>query len=169
MRLEKWLSSWPRLSNAVYWLRTHTYNRYHIVDIREAEPENPDGYRWGWLDRDHVLLLAAFTVLRQFVEREKPCDGGQPREGAEQWEVDAIARQKANHDEIMALYRWWTVERFAEYAAWEKARDSAYDTYCASREDEALREVWMALENAEHARDDEMLHRLVAVRHAMWT
>jgi hypothetical protein len=163
------LSRWPRLSRISYWLRTHTYNRYHLIDIRDAEPENPNGYRWGWLDRNHVLLLTAFTVLRQFVEREKPYDGGQPREGAEQWEIDAITRQKASHDEIMALYRWWTVERFAEYGAWEKARDVAYDAYCSNRNNEALCTAWIALENSEHARDDEMLHRLVAIRHAMWT
>lgn len=101
-----WLRRWPRLSNALYWLRTHTKDRYHIVDLRQAEPENSNGYRWGWLDRDRALLLACFTVLRQFVEREEPWDPGPPRAEAAECEIAAIARQKATYDEVMALYSW---------------------------------------------------------------
>lgn len=43
----KWLSSWPRVSDIFYWIRTHTKDRYHILNLKEAEPENKDGYRWG--------------------------------------------------------------------------------------------------------------------------
>jgi len=59
------------VENVPYWIRTHTYNRYHIIDIRQ--PKNSPGqyhYRWGWLDRSQVLPLAMFNILQDFVENE---------------------------------------------------------------------------------------------------
>src|SRR5580692_4221700 len=52
------------LSTAKYWLRTHTINRYHMIDIRTPE------YDWGWIDRDYAILAANFNILKEFVEKE---------------------------------------------------------------------------------------------------
>ena len=69
------MSRWPRVSDIFYWIRTHTKDRYHILNLKEAEPENRDGYRWGWLDRSEVLLISSFLVLRMFVEQEGKSPG----------------------------------------------------------------------------------------------
>src|SRR3990167_9471713 len=48
-----------------YWIRCHTYNRYHIIDIRCKD------YKWGWIDQDHKMFLACFKCLEDYVEGEK--------------------------------------------------------------------------------------------------
>lgn len=98
-------------------------------------------------------------MLREFVELEKPWDPT-PSDDAEEWIRESVKSQKAAYDEIMLLYRWWTKDRFAEYAAWEKARDAAYEAHNADYENEGLRLTWLTIEEAEHTRDDEMLLRL---------
>lgn len=114
-----------------YWLRTHTVDRYHLVDMRC--PRN--GYRWGWLDRSEGMLFAAFAILVDFVDREYP--------GYVDWEHSDEMR--AQRDEVMALYRWWTVERKSERDADDGTTDVVDD------------------------KDDEMLLRLVKVRGILWT
>lgn len=136
-----WFRRWPRIENALYWLRTHTYNRYHILDLSRSEPENKEGYRWGWLDRDRLLMLACFKVLRDFVELEKPWPVADyiaevEAKGDPNGELESLRSQQAKYEEVMLLYRWWTRDRFAEKAEWER---------------------------------HEMLRRLVAVRHYLWT
>lgn len=162
-----WLASWPKLSHAWYWFRTHTYNKYHLLDIRRAEPENVEGYRWGWCDRDHLLLLSSFLILRDFVEKEKPqrpdvseCDES---------EKEAIIDQQSAHDEIMALYNWWVKDRFAEHAAFEKAIDEAHERWRANSSDRELAQKMFDADDAERKRDDEMLLRLLKIRHHLWT
>src|SRR5689334_19524995 len=39
------------LNRFLYWVRSHTYNRYHFLDLRQAKGSN-DEYRWGWIDAD---------------------------------------------------------------------------------------------------------------------
>jgi hypothetical protein len=62
---------WHRLSDVPYWLRTHIYNRYHIINVKQPKG-SPDqySYDWGWIDRSHVLPLAMFNILCDFVENE---------------------------------------------------------------------------------------------------
>lgn len=168
-----WFARWPRVSNALYWLRTHTYNRYHLLDIRQAEPENPDGYRWGWIDRDRVLMLACFKVLRDFVELEKPWPVADylaevEAKGDPNGEAESLRLQHERYVETMALYNWWTRDRFAERAEWERRRDEAYKRWKAEPTDENGK-AWTDIETTENDRDDEMLRRLIAIRHYLWT
>ena len=58
----------------------------------------------GWCDKDEILLHAAFQLLVDFVEQEKP---GQIID----WETDEL--HKKAWKEIMSLYRWWKKERAA--------------------------------------------------------
>lgn len=172
--MHRFFFSWPRLSRAGYWLRTHTYNRYHVVDLRRAEPENPCGYRWGWIERNHALLLAAFTVLRDFVELEEPWDCGKALAAAEAnpdraAEVETLREQKAVYDEIMTLYRWWTVDRHAEKREHGAAAEAARLRYEADNSDITSRNIWLYADDWWSRREDEMLCRLVAVRHHLWT
>jgi hypothetical protein len=168
-----WMNHWPRLSQAWYWIRTHTYNRYHLLDLRRAEPENPDGYRWGWIDRDRMLLIASFKILRDFVEKEKPwpvADIIAKREvdGDPNGELPSLRRQQERFSEVMALYEWWIAGRFIERAAWQKASDALQLAWKQSGA-QADADAWIAHVQTENAREDEMLARLLAVRHYLWT
>ena len=86
------------LSNIPYWLRTHTYNRYHIINLKSPA----HGYNWGWIDRDRALLLANFKILSDFVEKELP-------HGMVSEESDDPTAQswRAAFQEMIALYNWW--------------------------------------------------------------
>jgi hypothetical protein len=86
------------LSKAWYWLRTHTYNRYHIINLKC--PEN--GYNWGWIDPDAKMLFACFNILVDFVENELVQD-----------HIDWMADEAHSHAivEIHELYTWWKYDR----------------------------------------------------------
>lgn len=145
-----WVNRRSELSEAYYWLRTHTVHRYHIIDIR-----GEDGYAWGWIDRDHAMLLACFKLLRDFVERENPTVGlggveAYEHEGMCDGEREMIANQVAREKEVRAIYTWWTQDRERERA--EHDDDRAIGGYDWS-----------------FNRDQEMLLRLMAVRGSLWT
>lgn len=77
-----------------YWIRTHTYNRYHIINIKTK-----DIYEWGWIDQDHKIFLACFKCLEYFVEQEKGLNCHID------WDWDETHREV--HREIQFLYDWW--------------------------------------------------------------
>jgi hypothetical protein len=89
---------WGFFSNLWYWLRCHTFDKYHLVDIRTPE------YRWGWMDRCDGVLYACFALLVDFVEKE----GGLPVESEDLlW---AAAGREAQ-----LLYAWWKWQRAEEH------------------------------------------------------
>jgi hypothetical protein len=91
------------LENFFYWIRTHTYNRYHMLNLKS--PQNR--YEWGWLDRDQAIVFACFNILKAYVEREMSQISYYAP--ATEWcpEYDRRDEEK----EIMELYDWWTVGR----------------------------------------------------------
>ncbi len=110
---------WSHLETAKYWLRTHTYNRYHMLDLR-----NPF-YDWGWVDCDNQILYASFNILKSYVEAEMTTID---------WEWDEPHQEVGA--EIRALYDWWTVERKAEHDALTNKYD--YDAEEAFAEKDQL-------------------------------
>lgn len=172
-RVWEFVSRWPRVSNVLYWLRTHTYNRYHILDLRDAEPENPHGYRWGWIDRCQGIVLANFLVLREFVKQEKPWDCSKAiaraeEEGDPNGELPCLRHQQKSYEECMALYRWWTADRFAEYELFEAAEEAAREAYDRDDSEEQRDLYWLAA-TAQDDREGEMLRRLIDLRGYLWT
>lgn len=158
------LIKWPIVSNAIYWLRTHTYNRYHILNLGKAEPENPDGYRWGWEESSDLLLLANFKILRDFVEQSEPS----PFLPTSDEDIPYTESQNAKYNECMALYKWWIKERFAEYERFDKEHDIAYFAFKANRSEENEK-VWLNAGQARWNRDQEMLHRLINIRSYLYS
>lgn len=148
------LWDWFRGTKPIYWLRTHTINRYHIVDIRSKY----DDYKWGWVDRDHVMLLACFKILCDFVEKEMY--------GHVDWSWGPTCNARA---EIMALYKYWTVERPAAERAVREAGEKSWEARKNGQSDDALAEARHALSEAFDIAEDAALMRLMAVRRYMWT
>jgi hypothetical protein len=60
-----------RIKDIPYWIRTHTVDKYHLVDIRQPK-DSPDqyAYRWGFIDASESMTLAVFKVFCEFFEKE---------------------------------------------------------------------------------------------------
>jgi len=131
----------------------------------------------GWHDKDNVLLHAAFQLLVDFVEQEKP-------DKIVDWSFDEPHRQAWK--EIKSLYKWWKETQparrsplddkklkspplrfkkipgseFSEMVEPDKKKYAAY--YRALKEDARLEQKW-------YEEDQRNLHRLVEVRPFLWT
>ena len=126
-----------------------------------------------WYDRDIILLHAAFQILVDFIEREKPDE-------IINWEHDEPTRHVWS--EITQLYKWWKEERpnrrdpleevayppEEEFAISEDGkmvfpdREKYPEYYAALNRSHKLEEEW-------HEEDQRNLHRLVEVRPHLWT
>ena len=93
------------IREALYWLRTHTYNRYHMLDCRSEQ----NGYKWGWQDLCQQILFANMNILKLYVEKEADRIDWQSDPG------HATAR-----GEMEVIYQWWM-----------KGRKLAHDDYDA--------------------------------------
>lgn len=131
----------------------------------------------GWHDQDAILLHAAFQVLMDFVERERP-------EAVTDWNATKDHKQAWN--EIRSLYTWWKekrparrsplddkklvrprlrLRRIPDSESSEMVRPSpekyaAY--YRALKAHSRLEEKWFA-------EDQRNLHRLIEIRGFLWT
>lgn len=131
----------------------------------------------GWHDKDEVLLHAAFQLLTDFVEQEKP-------EETIDWNADELHRNAWK--EIRSLYKWWKDIRparisplddeelaspplefkkipgseFCEMVEPDKEEYAEY--YRALEEDGRLEAQW-------EEEDQRNLHRLIDIRGFLWT
>ena len=131
----------------------------------------------GWHDKDEVLLHAAFQLLADFVEGERP-------EKIVDWDFDE--QHKVAWAEITSLYKWWTKTRpkrrsplddkklkrppfkfkkipgsdMRELVTPDKKKYAAY--YQALEEHARLENEW-------YEEDQRNLHRLIDVRGFLWT
>lgn len=173
-----------------YWLRTHTINRYHLVDCRS--PQN--GYNWGWCDISERILYASMNMLVDFVEKEKAFD-------FLNWDFDECHQQAAK--EIKEIYYWWKSGRKQEHDAANKFADDhkvyneddcgyfkenffkelqpgetgynskeklySWNPPEPTPEAKKNREIWGKLEDDLEAKDQEMLEKLIKLRRYLWT
>jgi hypothetical protein len=131
----------------------------------------------GWHDKDNVLLHAAFQLLADFVEQEKP-------DKIVDWSFDEPHWQAWK--EITSLYKWWKEIRparrsplddkklkspplkFRKIPGSELGKIVELDRkkyavyYRALKEDARLEQKWFE-------EDQRNLHRLVEVRPFLWT
>ena len=150
------LKLWKFFRNAPYWLRTHTINKYHLVDARCAR----NGYAWGWIDRSDLFLYANFAILTDFVEKEYP--------GFVDWDYNEAS--KANKTEFLALYNWWKTGRKEEHDEVNRLPEPS-SGYVLQPGVNKIR-IHVNLADALDAldkKDNEMLRRLIAIRGVLWT
>ena len=196
-RIRRWAEGWHRwpfrhISKALYWLRTHTYNRYHMLDMRNKV----NGYKWGWYDRSELILFANMALLRDFIEKEKAFDCHIDWSSA----AEALeARGKENDDgcgasrdahaaakkEMLTIYDWWTKGRAEELKKEDELLEAAYpnpmefesipgSSMFKLKDDETpelrkLRDQCHIMEEELEKKDEEMMIRLIKVRGYMWT
>ncbi len=157
------------ISHAWYWLRTHTINRYHIVDCRSEH------YKWGWMDRDWLMFCACFNILVKFVEKESPQVGiAKPMDPDDIWDdSEMLLHQWESDVEIRALYDWWTKHRAAEH----KLADELYSRNISGDgtnawfgiDPDPKADEWKNVYEVLERKDDEMLERLMKIRKHLWT
>jgi hypothetical protein len=129
--------------------------------------------RGQWYDRDEILLHAAFQILVDFMEQERPGE-------IIDWEHDPLHSNAWR--ELTQLYRWWKEERpyrrdplddvphppeeeyvFAEdHRLIFPDREKYPEYYEAMRKSTDLEVEWLE-------EDQRQLHRLIEVRPFMWT
>ena len=178
-----------------YWIRCHTYNRYHILDMSDKT----NGWDWGWQEPDSQLLYASMAIMVKHVENKYAVDEKSlPYESDHQLFLIKEAIDKEDHQlvseeqtqaELLTIYKWWKYERAADL----KLQDEAMDAHCAkypikrlvekvteegtfykwadeqSPEQKAEMTMIYNWENDLYQKDTDMLQRLVAIRARLWT
>ena len=141
------------VEDAIRWVRAHTTRRRHVLDLRNQ------WYRYGWCDKDVLMLYAAFALLKDFVEKEKAF------ERIEWDDREHGGESYGAYSELKELYDWWTILRAQDLKAFEELFEAvSRDTWSADN--------FAICDQAEKSladKDDEMLLRLVKIRRRMWT
>jgi hypothetical protein len=128
-----------------------------------------------YYDRDTILLEAAFQVLVDFIEKEKP---------GEVIEWSATKHDAHAWSEMQSLYKWWKEERPARvdpilddklvsppfdfktneegHSVWNPDKEKYAEFWKACDESSRLETLW-------NEEDQKNLHRLIDIRRYMWT
>ena len=131
----------------------------------------------GWSDKDNVMLHAAFQLLIDFVEKERP---------GERMDWSASPEFKHAWKEILSLYRWWTQTRPARKGPlhdktlrkppirWKKVprsncRQLIHYNKTKYPEYRKAQAKQSRLEKEWEEEDQRNLHRLVDIRGFLWT
>ena len=126
-----------------------------------------------WYDRDTLLLHAAFQVLTDFIEQEKPDE-------IVDWQHDELHRNAWS--EISQLCRWWKEERPNRHDPLDDVVSPPDEEFVISEggrpifpDREKYPEYYAAmhksseLENEWYEEDQRNLHRLIEIRPFLWT
>ncbi len=131
----------------------------------------------GWHDKDEILLHAAFQILTNFVEEEKPGE-------VIVWTSDGL--HKKAWKEIQSLYKWWTDTRPARTSPINDKKLKTPPFKFKKIPGTDLREMVQPDKNeyaeyyralSKHAKletkwleeDQKNLHRLIGIRGFLWT
>lgn len=155
------------VKDAWYWIRCHTYNKYHMLDLRQPK-KNPLSYRFGRIDSDTKMVYAVFNIINIFVADELP-HAYIPSEEDVARDPHLII-QRNNYLEVKAIHYWWNVQRIRE----EEAEQKLLYAWSLSRKVDApeTKQLWDELGKMEAANKeklDEMLLKAVKVRGCLWT
>src|SRR6266404_6183803 len=168
---------------AFYYIRVHTYNRYHIVNLKLRNHRVCD---WGWIDADHKILIACFNIFEDFMTNEYPgmIDWDYESVDPDNYEPEDLARIKKEHQERHALMKqllnWWTTERKQRHNFADELLVHAYKDYFEIQDsgkidtDEfadlrLLRDIAGIYMQFIEEQDNEMLIKLISVRESLWT
>lgn len=150
LKLVRWWR-WSSLSpkNWWYFIRCHTYTRYHLIDCRSKEND----YSWGYQDVDGLMFYTCFNLLKTFVEKEKPF---------EYIDYDSCDADRLLKQEIVLLYNWWCKGgRAEEHRLFKLSYNNCPAKHLATHMHAYLQ--------CEDDRDDEMFDRLMKIRRCLWT
>lgn len=162
--LSIWWSVRRPILKIISYLKSHLVpsRRFHMLDLRQPKTElNPNPYRYGWLDTDARMEYALFNLLVEYVEKELPGYGFLTEEFVK--ENPECKNQYDQQQEFMEIYNYWKFEN--------PKLDHEYElALCAwSRDNKELSKKLDEMEEYSSKKLNEMLHRLIDVRHSLWT
>lgn len=165
---------WRKFSLFYYWIRTHIWNRYHMLNMKSKQ----NGYSWGWQDRSELILFACMNLFKDFIEKER---GGRSKLRTEMRPFD-IAWGMNEQDfteyftgdikkeQVLAeLYDWWVGGRAAEHEAFDRMPTGLNNDIPIKTLDESQWEKWLAESDRIDNKDNEMLIKLIGIREYLWT
>lgn len=82
------------LEDIYWWIRYRTVNKMHVIKIKTLKP--------GYHELEERLIHASFTLLTNFIEKEKPFE-------FINWDDDDVYKHAAS--EMRDLYDWWKNRR----------------------------------------------------------
>jgi hypothetical protein len=175
-------SCWIRISrpfkDAHYWLVSHTIRQYHWLDLRQPKNgiNNINSYRYGWCDTDKRVEYALINLFKEFVELELtdsyfvPSEEDAAKDDGTDFNYCGFRNQLNNYKEIMSIYNWLTKERAVE----EKEESDALNVWYNAKQKwsddtNKLYKKLQLLEARNKAKLEEILIRIVKIRHVLWT
>lgn len=179
-----WMKLTAKPFNFIYWLKCMILpsHKFHLIDIREKNTEtNIIPYRFGWIDSDVKMTFAMFKILCDFVEKEMPVGYFIPNEedaskdnGDCNSKYPGYKSQREQYLKIMEIYNYWNTDRFilnneynAALSAWDNSREKSKGD--KNSETEELYQKMEILSAKKDKKLEEMLHRLIDIRHSLWT
>lgn len=172
-------SPWLTLHNLKNWIRHRTWDRYHIVKLRDVAP--------GYLEPEDRMFLSMMQILCDYVECELPhhdwaCNQGSKKKPATRdregglayldWEIGLRMDETCGVDPDQPHYGARSSQSIAasevkEIYLWYR------DTYL-NRDDPWTNQPVdgdkaMALDERRYEEDARYMKRLVDVRRSMWT
>lgn len=156
-----------RIDRVIYFIRCHTFNKYHLLDLRQPK-WGYQQYKWGYSDIVQRMIYANFNLLVEYIEKEY--DGA---ESIEKFitdlkgEKDVPPGQIQGLEKALELYKWWKYvlpEMQKEYDA--AVHEAVKDRKSPDRD--KLNKTWEMEENIENTIDAK-LKELIDIRRGMWT
>lgn len=174
------------ISNFFYWLKSNTYKKQHLLDLRQPYNDDYiDYYRWGYIDEEAQLLYASFNILVNYVNarnKSKYFDSLSKQnikklekkvEGKIKDKADDVEyyREKLESDKnIFKLYNYWTVDRKLK----QKSLISTLSDWSKNRLNDKFKNDKTRLDNLKKCEDEfdneetEMLQLLISIRKSLW-
>jgi len=186
--LKKLCRPWWHPHNLWYKFKCWAWKRYSTIKPRYLDHT--------WCDRTELLPHMMFEILSQFIENE--CSPGHVEwYGEYGHKITVDGEEKYARDEMQEIYDWWNTTVQKEYPAkWDEwhermrkhepnelfvdyCDDDGVLEYCeynpqfdTPEQKEAYKEVCQECDKLEKEIADkynEMMHRLINIRHYMWT
>ena len=157
--IERYENNWYPIQRA--YIKVYDYFRYRIKRYQNVYT----GLTPCWYDRDYLMLVACFTILKDYVEKERPdemIDWSHNEEHQKAW------------DEIQSLYKWWKIDRPTRESIEENLYNSLQE-YKPEKREEIIkidREIYKQINQLEkdwEKEDNENLMRLIKIRGYLWT
>lgn len=152
------------IEEAWYWIKCHTYKKYHLLDLRQ-----PD-YKYGWADVREKIVFALFNLLQQYVDKE--LGGLEKAKEHLDWlktiEEFPPEEQIRVVQKAIELYEWWNVDRINLIKEQEKANDDWYEKKNSEGDKERLTKTF-ELESEFEKTMDSKLKEIIDIRLGLWT
>jgi len=137
------------LKDKLYYLKCLLFKRYNVLKIKTLPPT--------WMDEDYLLVHANFAVLEYFMSGPGIKDIN--------WECDNEHRQLWK--ELNEIRDWWNHRSYRESLESEANRQW-YDHQETPKEKELL-DKSRHLQSKHLQEEEDMLIRLIKIRHSLWT